>query len=402
MKNIVPNEELAKPSVSFQTSGAYIFRPSEPNEVPTRVCDGKMEDCVVELTVVRGSKVVEVHQKFSTWVSQIVRLREGAEAVELEYTVGPVPIDDHIGKEVITRFDTSLQTGGDGQNLCYTDSNGREFMERKYNYRPTWELEVYEPVSGNYYPTSTAMYIKDEQAQLQLSLLPDRSLAAASLANGQMEMMVHRRLLIDDLRGVEEPLNETVGGIEPYPTWKRIGDGITVTGKHYLLLSPLQEGMKELRVAMDKIYLPMTQFYSVHNKEDSRLVSLSMDASAPRLSADLPINAHVVSLERISQHKLLLRLGHQFAVEEDPTLSQPITVDVAQLLAAYKPVSLSELTLSANQDKAEQQQEKISWQYSLQSKVIKTDLSTRLHGVDGLLVTLNPMQIRTFSVELAH
>lgn len=399
LKNIVPNEELAKPSVSFQTSGAYIFRPSEANEVPSRVCDGRTDNCVVELTVVRGSKIVEVHQKFSSWVSQVIRLREGAEAVELEYTVGPIPTDDHIGKEVITRFDTSL-ISGNGQNLFYTDSNSREFMERKYNYRPTWELEVYEPVSGNYYPTSTSMYIKDEAADVQLSLLTDRSLAAASLANGQMEMMVHRRLLIDDLRGVEEPLNETVGGITPYPTWNRIGDGITITGRQYLLLSPLKDGMKELRVAMDKIFLPFSKFYSKEQeKNEGTAAPLS---AAQRLSADLPINAHVVSLEKFGPNQLLLRLAHQFAVEEDAEYSQPVQVDVAKLLASFKPLSLTELTLSANQDKATQQKEKVQWQYTLKSKVIKTDLAARLEGVNDMVVTLNPMQIRTFSVELAH
>lgn len=35
-----------------------------------------------------------------------------------------------------------LRTGAKGQNKFFTDSNGREFMERVYNYRPTWDLEV--------------------------------------------------------------------------------------------------------------------------------------------------------------------------------------------------------------------------------------------------------------------
>ena len=40
--------------------------------------------------------------------------------------------------------------------------------------------------------------------------------AVASLADGEVELMVHRRLLYDDSRGVGEPLNETQG-ITPYP-----------------------------------------------------------------------------------------------------------------------------------------------------------------------------------------
>lgn len=397
LQNLEPHPELAVDFNSFQPSGAYIFRPHRPNEEPTSVCesaDQDSTDCVVELTVVRGHKVIEIEQKFSSWVTQVVRLRDEAILLEFENTIGPIPDTKRIGKEIITRFDTNLHTGGHGQNVFYTDSNGREFMERKYNFRPTWDLKVFEPISGNYYPLSTSMFIKDEKANVQLSILPDRSLGAASLTNGQMEIMVHRRLFFDDFRGVGEPLDETDGGIEPYPTWKRIGNGIVVTGKQYVLLSDINDGMKELRTAMDKIYLPFASFFGP-NVNDIRKNALNA-----KLGVDLPVNVHIVSLEKLPENKLLLRLGHQFAVNEDAVLSQPVDVDVAELLSSYKPISMVETTLSANQDKATQQKDKIQWQYSLESKVVKNNLQARLNGVEGLKVTLQPMQIRTFVVSL--
>ncbi len=42
----------------------------------------------------------------------------------------------------------------------YTDSNGREMLKRKVNFRPTWNLDVKQPVAGNYYPLTAAMYIE--------------------------------------------------------------------------------------------------------------------------------------------------------------------------------------------------------------------------------------------------
>ena len=50
-----------------------------------------------------------------------------------------------------------------------------------------------------------------------------------------------------------------------------------------------------------------------------------------------------------SETTLLLRLGHQFAVGEDPVLSHPATVDVQALLPSLSITSLTEMSLTANQ-----------------------------------------------------
>jgi len=39
--------------------------------------------------------------------------------------------------------------------------------------------------------------------------LPDRAQGGTSLKSGQIELMLNRRILNDDARGVGEPLNET-------------------------------------------------------------------------------------------------------------------------------------------------------------------------------------------------
>jgi hypothetical protein len=64
-------------------------------------------------------------------------------------------------------------------------------LERRRNWRPTWPLEVHEAVAGNFYPITSGAVISD--GALALHLATDRAQGAASLADGQLEVMLHRR-----------------------------------------------------------------------------------------------------------------------------------------------------------------------------------------------------------------
>ncbi|NXS31423.1 MA2B1 mannosidase, partial [Pomatostomus ruficeps] len=220
-----------------QASGAYIFRPnaSVPIPVAKRAATRLLKTALVQ----------ELHQNFSAWCSQVLRLRPGQPYLELEWTVGPIPVSDGLGKEIVSRFETPLRTAG----RFYTDSNGRQVLERRRDYRPTWNLSQTEPVAGNYYPVTNRIFIKDQK--LQLTVLPDRPQGGSSVLDGSLELMVswghhgggdptggdardvtclppqvHRRLLNDDGRGLAEPLDEL--GAD--------GRGLVVRGRHLVLL----------------------------------------------------------------------------------------------------------------------------------------------------------------------
>ena len=62
------------------------------------------------------------------------------------------------------RYTTDLNTKG----TFYTDSNGRQMVKRIRDKRPTWNLNVTEPVAGNYYPINSRMYIKDDASDQQV------------------------------------------------------------------------------------------------------------------------------------------------------------------------------------------------------------------------------------------
>jgi len=88
---------------------------------------------------------------------------------------------------------------------------------------------------GNIYPVNAAMYLQDALASMAM-VIDDRSQGGA-LLHGALELMVQRRNLADDDKGVAEPLNETCGGMTPYPpygngTW--VGDSVIVQGASFV------------------------------------------------------------------------------------------------------------------------------------------------------------------------
>jgi lysosomal alpha-mannosidase len=115
-------------------------------------------NCTTTDTVQKASIV------FNEWVSQEVSLYRNQSAIEFEWTVGPIPINDNLGKEIIIRYSTDIESG----SKYYTDANGREVLERIRDHRPTWHYVVDEPISGNYYPINSRIWIQDRDRQLTI------------------------------------------------------------------------------------------------------------------------------------------------------------------------------------------------------------------------------------------
>lgn len=119
--------------------------------------------------------------------------------------VNSIDVSDHQGKEVIMRV-TGHNISNDG--VFYTDSNGLEMQKRTLNHRDTWDWDKDEYVTGNYYPVNAIIGAQDPINGNSLFLLNDRSQGGSCLTDGALEVMIHRRLLYDDNKGVCEPLNE--------------------------------------------------------------------------------------------------------------------------------------------------------------------------------------------------
>uniref|UniRef100_A0A4W5MNW7 Alpha-mannosidase n=1 Tax=Hucho hucho TaxID=62062 RepID=A0A4W5MNW7_9TELE len=352
-------------SESIQMSGAYIFRPNTSTPfIISKTC--------IYLHVFQYNSICRRPTKtfkrfipwFSPWVSQVVRLYTDSRALELEWTVGPVPIGDDLGKEVISRLDSSINSSG----VFYTDSNGREVLQRRKDYRPTWNLRQSEPIAGNYYPINSRAYIKDDKDQL--TVVTDRSQGGGSIQDGSLEIMLHRRLLYDDVRGVGEPLNETS---DIYP------EGLVVRGRLLLSLSPPATAADTHRpLAQEVVLQPLITFTDGELHPSTRL-------EFSGLQAVLPPAVHMLTVSQWDQDSVLLRLEHQYQASESKEPSQPVTVNLQKLFSTLDVLGVSEMNLSANQWKDEMT--RLDW---------KKHLPKRGGDPSVWEVNLKPMEIRTF------
>ncbi|XP_035912888.1 lysosomal alpha-mannosidase-like [Anopheles stephensi] len=386
-----------------RSSGAYIFRPNGTEKTVTEN---------VQLKVVKGATVQEVHQVFNEWISQVVRIYADESHVEFEWMVGPIPVDDGVGKEIVTRFYTAAQSSG----VFWTDANGREMIRRVRNHRDTWNLDLMEKISGNYYPVTAKIALEDEN--LRLAVLNDRAQGGSSLEDGSLELMVHRRLLHDDAFGVEEALNE-----------KAFGKGLVARGKHWVIFgakkptSPTPEARE--RFLQNRVLLPNWIFFSdvTEFKYEDWQKQYTNIYSA--LSLSLPLNVHLLTFEPWTDNSILVRFEHLLEKGEDPLYSKPVRFNVQDVFQQFSIEEIRETTLGANQLKEDSKRLKfkpdpdyivynsvkrdvLAEHASPSPPFVQASRSPTVEEVvrnvadDGYEILLKPMQIRTFIFQLEY
>ncbi|KAJ6403836.1 hypothetical protein OIU84_012101 [Salix udensis] len=379
-----------------QASGAYVFRPNSTLPIKPQY--------QVPLTVMRGPLLDEVHQQLNSWISQVTRVYKGKEHAEVEFTIGPIPVDDGIGKEITTQITTTIKSN----RTFYTDSNGRDFIQKAQIFgreervggplgfrvrdtRTDWELQVNQPIAGNYYPVNLGIYVQDNSTEL--SVLVDRSVGGSSLVDGQIELMLHRRLLHDDARGVGEVLNETVCVLDRC-------EGLTIQGKFFLRIDQLGEGAKWRRTFGQEIYSPVLLAFT--EQDGSNEINFPLPTfSGIDPSYSLPNNVAVITLQELDNGKVLLRLAHLYETGEDKDYSVMASVELKKIFPK-EIVKVAELSLSGNQERTDMEKKRLVWKVEgsagEESKVVRGG------PVDParLVVELFPMEIRTFHVDFDH
>jgi len=378
-------DDLKAPS-DRRSSGAYLFVPSEADEKPEPY--GIEGDAIFSF----GGGVTTVESRFGNYIKQTARIYDNAEFIDFEYTIGPIDISDGVGKEVIMKFSTDINN----DKVFYTDANAREFVKRKLNTKETYEYELFQPVAGNYYPVVGGIFIEDEFASM--AVMSDRTHGGSSLNDGEIELMMMRRLLADDNYGVGEVLNETNAGMTPYPPYGdavREGEGIVVSGVTRLAISNTgNDGARIARNSMEKMYSPLVPFF-LPNLKSQTVSEVFKSHPITLVTENIPLQLSVVTLQRkgTEEGSFFIRVAHMYGMGDDEQLSLGAYIDLGEIVSGTSLVSFQELTLSGNQLRKDAEKTKMKW--GDDGFAPKYDAKD-----EGSKIFLEAMDVRTFRVVL--
>ncbi|TGZ60622.1 hypothetical protein CRM22_008433 [Opisthorchis felineus] len=382
-----------------QASGAYVFLPKNSSLIQ------KFPDPTVNF--VKGACVEEAHLTYSTWASLVVRLYSDGD-LEVEWTAGPVPDSwNQFSRELIVRYTVhgeGLRPKTSGE--FFTDSSGRRLIRRVRNQRPDWNTSLTfvetQPVAGNYYPIINRIMLKGSAATdnsvpaMGFAVYTDRAQGASSLRDGQVEIMLHRRLVRDDGYGVGEPLMEQGSDSK----------GLIVRGRHHLRLDELVIIEKEDPVASRLLTrTPVVSFAPVKQPPSSPVEWNALNIS-------LPAQLHLLSLvawpllrstaRRTAPDQLLVRFEHLIPENGLSLPSEPYQLDVTYLFKGIRIIGAKEYTLTADQEKELAEAQRLRWPTENPNEAVWSHGHYVVRSTDDIILFLPLGSISTFILDYEH
>ncbi|XP_056646143.1 alpha-mannosidase 2 [Diorhabda sublineata] len=195
-------------------SGAYLFMP-DPNErdYEKDVLSQYKEQKSIIITT--GPLSTEISVIYGPFLMHTVTIYLGensslSNGIFIENTVDFENPPKNRETELFMRVITDIQNGEPPE--YYSDLNGLNMQKRIKVERIGLE--------GNYFPTTTMTYIQDNN--VRLSLLVNHAQGSSSFQPGFLEVMLDRRTLYDDSRGMGEGLTDNRKTVSKY--WLLVED----------------------------------------------------------------------------------------------------------------------------------------------------------------------------------
>ncbi|XP_070647951.1 epididymis-specific alpha-mannosidase-like [Bos indicus] len=376
-------------------SDNYVFTPS-----------GRAEPAweAVRMEIVEGPLVTEIRQYFYrevndneptfaiySWLARGPQSSDGellCHRIEQEYRVGPLELN----REAILRTSTDLNTG----QVLHSDNNGYQMQRRPYR------QNMWNTIARNYYPMVQMASIEDLPSRLVL--LSEQAHGISSQGNGQVEVMLHRRLWNNDQWALDNNVT--------------LNDSSVVHPVFWLLLGPrtLTSGLRQ-RSGLALQHRPVVMLREMNETAHRGSWNGSWKQEAVTLPSSVHLQIlsipgwkyssnhtkHLRTLQKDREHeakadlrRVLLRLQHLYEVDQDPVLSRPVTVNLQSVLRGLgSVVSVEERSLTGTWDVSEMHR----WTWSTRDPHGHRGNSSRPSPPPrGPEVTIYPKEIRTFFI----
>uniref|UniRef100_A0A8C7RKB2 Alpha-mannosidase n=1 Tax=Oncorhynchus mykiss TaxID=8022 RepID=A0A8C7RKB2_ONCMY len=335
----------------------------------------------VKMEIVPGKIVTEIRQYFyreeadedytysvTTRIPQSFPSGRLCYRMEQSYSLGPLVVNT----EAVLRIKTSLKNN----RTLFTDDNGYQMMKR-----PSRTF-VNDTVARNYYPMVRMAYIEDDSSRLVL--LSERAHGASSQSEGELEVMLHRRLWNNQewTLGYNLTLNDS-SVVRPV-LWMTLGSLAATSSLYQREALELQHRpvvMKEPRTGspIRPVVLP----------DNLHLLTLSVPGWFYSSNHTLHLRNMETGTPGSTQpdyDRVLLRIMHLYEKGEDPVLSQPSTINMKEVLRGMGEVrALEERSLTGTWDISDLQR----WKWKASEDPGRGE---------SFNVTISPKEIRTFFV----
>ena len=338
------------------------------------------------------------------------RLYAGERALHLYTGMGPFSANT-TSTDGLIRFETDIAS----EATWLTDSNGLELQPRRRWSRPWFPSALNytdqtahgpEPVSINMYPVTAAAVLPTASgAGPALGLVTANSHGCTSMSDGALELTLNRNVLDQSgrrLTGNRLVTQHTVVVVGP----SRQAVTTAVRRLSADMSNPVLAFAADAGLSGKSSTSPFAPLASAFPPELA-LVSLQLLPAGFDVSALFGVGSGASDSEpsqksssKPSAGVVLLRLRHIYQRGlDDPTHTAPASVDLAAVFAPqWRVASVVEMVVDGSQTMADAQAARHVWPQATTGGDPPRRTAARRLGNDGTVVTLQPMEIKTFAL----
>lgn len=295
-KNVIEMQFGAYQSAQ-RHSGAYLFMPDydapEKQVLAQYTNWNNLQDKYI--IIVSGPVTTEITTLYQPFLIHTIRIYNVddyalSHGVYIENVVDFENPPKNRETELFMRIQTDIQNGDPPE--FYTDQNGFQYQKR---------VKVDKlGIEANYYPITTMAWLQDQETRL--TLITNHAQGASAFDPGRLEVMLDRRTLYDDFRGIGE------GVVDNKPT----------IFQNWLLLEPVSNPMRTKRENNVNVYVDQSnqRHFNAYVKDESLYELPSQTAVFLSKSLNYPVNVYVTDFSEVGD--IEIRSEHAF-VQDFPS-----------------------------------------------------------------------------------